>query len=86
MKSPRSSNIALASLFALVAPAMSRAATVLICAAISVCTLIGPDGLYAQSAENVLLNGSFEDTTTGSDAPDGWTRHIYCRGPAHARP
>ena len=80
MKSPRSSSIALASLLAVVAPTMSRVATVLICAAISVCTLMGPNGLYAQSGGNVLLNGSFEDNTTGSDAPDGWTRR--CRLPA----
>ena len=82
MKSRRSSSIALASLLAVVA---SRAATVLICAAISVCTLIGPDGLYAQSAGNVLLNGSFEDNTTGSDAPDGWTRQMWIAGPELTR-
>ena len=69
MKPPQSSRIALESLLAVIALAMSRAATVLICAAISVSTLIGPDGLYAQSAGNVLPNGSFEDNTTGSNAP-----------------
>jgi hypothetical protein len=71
MKSPRSSRIAFASLLAVVALVMSRAATVLICAATRMCTLIRPDGLYAQSAGNVLANGNFEDNTTGANAPDG---------------
>jgi hypothetical protein len=60
-------------------------ATVLICAAISVCTLTRPDGLYAQSARNVLPNGSFEDNTTGSNAPDGWTRQMWIAGPELTR-
>jgi hypothetical protein len=59
---------------------MSKAATGFICAVVSVCTLIGPDALYAQSAPNVLLNGSFEINTTGSDAPDGWTRQTWVAG------
>ena len=59
---------------------MFNAATVLICAAISVCTLIRPDTLYAQSVGNVLLNGSFEHSTTGTDAPDGWTRQTWLPG------
>ena len=59
---------------------MSKAATVLICAAINVCTLIGPDALYTQSAGNLLLNGSFENNTTGSGAPDGWTGQTRSTG------
>ena len=59
---------------------MSNAATVLICAAISVCTLIGPDALYAQSAGNLLLNGSFEINTTGSGASEGWARQMWTAG------
>jgi hypothetical protein len=62
---------------------MSKAATVFTCAAVSVCALIAPDALYAQSAQsapNVLPNGSFEINTTGSDAPDGWTRQMWVAG------
>lgn len=59
---------------------MSKAATVLVCAAISLSTLIRPDALYAQSTRNVLLNGSFEDNTTGSDAPDAWARQMWIAG------
>src|SRR5687768_12933285 len=64
---------------------MSKVATVLIFGAMSVCALTGPEALYAQPAGNVLLNGSFEDNTTGSDAPDGWTRRTWTPGPELTR-
>jgi hypothetical protein len=59
---------------------MSRVAFMCLGVAMSVCALTGPDALYAQPAANVLPNGSFEDNTTGSDAPDGWTRRMWTSG------
>lgn len=64
---------------------MSKVARILILAGVSVYALSGPDALHARSADNLLPNGSFEDNTTGSDAPDGWTRQTWTAGSALTR-
>ena len=63
---------------------MSKVARIFL-AGVSVYALSGTAALHARSADNVLLNGSFEDNTTGSDAPDGWTRQSWTAGPVLTR-